>query len=126
MMQLRIAVLPHRLAVCRLTPEAVMPSWIRGTFTSATRTPTELSLICDEAVVPAEIKAERGFRVLQVIGPIPFDTVGVAAAFVAPLAAAGISVFVIATFDTDYLLVKNDTFARAVQVLREAGHEIDE
>jgi hypothetical protein len=123
-MRLRLANLPNRLAVCRLAPEAAMPSWVRGTFLSMTRTRDELSIVCDDDAVPADVKAERDWRALQVVGPIPFETTGVAAALVTPLAAAGISVFLIATFDTDYLLVKNDAFARAIDILREAGHDV--
>lgn len=124
MMRLRLAAHPDRLAVCRLAPKAAMPSWIRGSFLSMTRTRDELSIVCDDDTVPADVKAERDFRALYIVGPIPFETTGVAAALVGPLAAAGISVFLIATFDTDYLLVKNDAFARAIDVLRGAGHEV--
>jgi uncharacterized protein len=123
-MRLRLAILPNRLAVCRLALDAVMPSWIRGTFTSVTRTRDELSIVCDDNAVPADVKAERDWRALHVVGPIPFEMTGVAAALVTPLAEAGISVFLVATFDTDYLLVKNDAFARAVDVLRGAGHDV--
>ncbi|HEX8408796.1 MAG TPA: ACT domain-containing protein [Thermoanaerobaculia bacterium] len=124
MTTLRIAILPHRLAVCRLAPDAPLPSWIAGTFTSVTRTDEELSVICDDDAVPADVKAERGWRALRVLGPIPFEVTGVAAALVSPLAAAGISVFLLATFDTDYLLLKDEVFARALDVLRAAGHDV--
>jgi len=123
-MQLRISILPGALAVCRLDPDAPLPSWTRGAFTTITRTRDELSIVCDEDAVPADVKAERGWRALMVEGPIPFETTGVAAALVAPLAAAKISVFVIATFDTDYLLVKSDVFERTVEILRAEGHEV--
>lgn len=122
---LRIASLPHRLAVCRLAPGAPLPSWIGGAFTSLTRTDEELSIICDEDAVPADVQAERGWRAVRVIGPIPFEVTGVAAALVSPLAAAKISVFLLATFDTDYLLVKDAVFARALDVLRDAGHDVN-
>ena len=56
-------------------------------------------------------------------GPIPFEVTGVAAALVGPLASAQISVFLLATYDTDYLLLKEESFGRAVEVLRAAGHE---
>ena len=121
---LRIAILPHRLAVCRLAPGAPLPSWIRGAFTSVTRTDEELSVICDDDAVPADVQAERGWRAVRVLGPIPFEVTGVAAALVSPLAAAGISVFLLATFDTDYLLLKEEVFARALDILRAAGHDI--
>ena len=108
-------------AVCRLDPSADLPSWPRGPFVSITRTPDELSIVCDESSVPNDVRAERAWRALRVEGPIPFEVTGVAAAITAPLAAAGISVFLIATFDTDYLLVKGEVFGRAVEVLRASG-----
>jgi Uncharacterized conserved protein len=123
MTRLRIAILPDRLAVCRLPPSSPLPPWIAGAFTSITRTNDELSIVCDEPAVPEDVQAERGWRVLKVEGPIPFEVTGVAAALVAPLADARISVFLLATYDTDYLLVKDETFARALEVLRAAGHE---
>lgn len=124
MTQLRLTELPSRLAVCRLDRDAAVPHWVSGAFTSVTRTPDELSIVCDGAAVPAEVKAERGWRGLRVEGPLPFELTGIAAALVVPLAEARISVFVLATFDTDYLLVKDDMFENAVAVLRAAGHEI--
>ena len=51
---------------------------------------------------------------------------GVLAGLTAPLAAAGISIFAISTYDTDYLLVREDDLARAVRALRDAGHSISE
>lgn len=122
--RLRIAILPDDLAVCRLDPRDDVPAWVRGTFTSVTRTAEELSIVCNDDAVPAGVRAERGWRVLRVEGPIPFEVTGVAAALVAPLAVAGISVFLTATYDTDYLLLKEEVFERAVEILRAAGHDI--
>jgi hypothetical protein len=70
------------------------------------------------------VQVERGWRLLRVRGPIPFDVTGVAAAFTAPLAEAGISLFPIATWDTDYLLVKASLLDAAVATLRRAGHTV--
>jgi hypothetical protein len=111
-------------AVCRLDPSAALPTWPQGSFVSITRTPDELSIVCDESSVPADVRTERAWRALRVEGPIAFEVTGVAAAITAPLATAGISVFLIATFDTDYLLVKSEVFGRAVEVLRESGIEV--
>jgi hypothetical protein len=124
MMQLRISILPDRLAVSRLDANDALPAWVRGTFTSITRTHDELSIICDDDAVPHDVRSERGWRALRVEGPIPFEMVGIAAALVAPLAEARISVFLMATYDTDYLLLKEDVFERGVEILRSAGHEI--
>jgi hypothetical protein len=123
-MQLRLTLLPQSLAVCKLAADAPSPTWPRGAFTSITRTPGELSVICDDDAVPADVQAERGWRALRVEGPLPFELTGVAAALTAPLAEARISVFLIATFDTDYLLVKEDVLAHATGVLRAAGHDV--
>jgi hypothetical protein len=123
-MQLRISILPELLAVSRLAADAAVPAWVRGTFTSVTRTKDELSIICDDAAVPNDVRSERGWRALRVEGPIPFELTGVAAALIAPLAEAQISVFLLATYDTDYLLLKSEVFERAVEILRASGHEI--
>jgi hypothetical protein len=123
-MKLRLELIETHISVCRLTPDAEVPVWMRGAFTSVTRTPDELSVVCDSDCVPDEVRAEHGWRMFRVAGPIPFETTGVAAAMVSPLAAAKISVFLIATFDTDYLLVKEDVLGRAIEVLRGAGLDV--
>lgn len=123
-MHLRLSTLTETLAICRLPPDATLPSWPRGAFTSVTRTAYELSIVCDDDAPPLDVQAEHGWRGVKVEGPIPFEVTGVAAALVTPLAAAGISVFLVATFDTDYLLVKADRFPEAVDVLRAAGHDV--
>jgi uncharacterized protein len=117
----RLQVTETRLAVCRLAPEESIPEWARGSFVSITRTFAELSIVCDESSVPDGVLAERGWRALQLEGPIPFEVTGVAASLTAPLAAEDISVFLISTYDTDWLLVKEAVLDRAVATLRVAG-----
>lgn len=124
MTRLDLEVFPQLLAVARLGANDPIPPWVRGRFTSVTRTADELSIVCDAAAVPEDVRAERGWRVLRVVGPIAFETTGVAAALIAPLAAATISVFLVATFDTDYLLLKAERFEEALGILRRAGHDV--
>ena len=121
---MRLSLFRNRLAVCRLAADADVPAWLRGVFVSITRTPDELSVICDEDAVPAGVQAERGWRAFQLHGPIPFEVTGVAASLTGALAAKGISVFLIATYDTDWLLVKEAVLERAIAALRSAGYEI--
>lgn len=121
----RLELLPGRFAIARLAATDAIPAWAGGTFVSITRTPAELSVVCDEAAVPVDVLAERGWRAMRVIGPIPFEVTGVAAALTAPLAAAGISVFLLATFDTDYLLVKDAVCDRACAALRDTGWQFE-
>jgi len=114
---LRLETIPGRYAVCRLAADAALPDWALGEVVSITRTSEELSIICEESGVPSDVRAERGWRCMKMVGPIPFETVGVAAAITAPLAKAGISVLIVATFDTDYVLVKEENFERALVAL---------
>jgi hypothetical protein len=123
---LTLSSLGGSLAVCRLDPTAPVPDWAwAGPVASVTRTPDELSVVCAESGVPAEVRCERGWHGYRVAGPLAFSEVGVLAALVGPLAGAGVSVFAVSTFDTDYLLVKRSSSARAAEVLRAAGHLID-
>jgi len=116
-----LTLLPESLAVCRLPPEAPVPVWaLGGGFHSLTRTEQELSIVCSEGLVPSEAQAERGFRALRLEGPIPFAETGVLSGLVSPLAAAGIPVFALSTYDTDYLLVRQRDFPRAAKVLAAA------
>lgn len=87
-----------------------------------TFTDDELAIICPAERVPADVRAERDWRVLKLVGPFPFTAVGVLASLATPLARAGISLLSIATYDTDYFLVKQDVFEDAVRVLVAAGH----
>jgi len=119
-------VLPDRLAVARMSGTAVVPAWADGPgLVSITRRTDELSIVCAEGRVPAGVRAERGYRALEVEGPISFEEVGVVHALTAPLAAARISVLTIATFDTDLLLVREETLGRACDALHAAGHRVE-
>lgn len=123
---LTLSLLPDTLAVCRLAPDAEVPAWAwTGEPASVTRTRDELSLVCREDAVPEGVRAESGWRCLKVQGPLDFALTGIMAALTAPLAAAGISVFAVSTFDTDYLLVKAENLDRASVALRGAGHRVE-
>jgi hypothetical protein len=117
-----LTILPEKLAVCRLAVEAPFPEWARpGDLLGLIRTRDELTVVCAERLVPPEVIAERGWRALQVQGPLDFALVGVLAAITAPLAKAGVSIFAISTYDTDYVLVKEDALERARQALTQDG-----
>lgn len=118
----RFRCLPELYAVCRLEPHAAVPAWVAGAFINLTRTDDELAVICPAANVPAGVRAERDWRLLKLVGPFPFSATGVLAALTAPLAQAGISLLSIATYDTDYLLVKAELLEQAVAALESAGH----
>jgi hypothetical protein len=122
--QLTFTLLADVYAIARLDAAAPMPIWPSGEFVSVTRTRDELSIVCRAYAVPTNVRADRGWRCLKLHGPFALDQTGVAAEFTRVLAAAGVSVFVVATFDTDYVLVPDRAVARAVAALRAASHAV--
>ena len=125
--RLSLQELGGRFAVCRLAHDSTIPAWATSDgFFSITRTRDELSIVCAESLVPNEVRSERDWRCLRVVGSMAFTEIGVLASLVVPLAAAGISVFAISTFDTDYLLVKAVDWQSTLTLMNEVGHEIVE
>ena len=114
--------LPDHLAVCRFDPQMTLPPAVwEGSFLSITRTAAELSLVLPEAQVQPGWQAEGGWRALQVIGPLEFSLTGILSQLSAPLAEAGIPIFAISTYDTDYLLVREGDVEQAQAALAAAG-----
>ncbi|MCL2544482.1 MAG: ACT domain-containing protein [Clostridia bacterium] len=111
------------LSVCKIRdPGAV--DW-RGAFTALTRTGEELSLVCESGSAPADALAvEPGWRAFRVAGSLDFGMVGVIAGLSGVLAAAGISMFVVSTYDTDYVLLKAGDFARGLAQLQKMGYAV--
>ncbi len=123
----RIRLLPDRLAIVRYDPSDPLDIQFDGAggFFSFIRTANEVSLVMDQKRVPRKApKKSTGWRLFEVEGPFPFDAVGILASVTAPLAGAGVSIFALATFDTDYFLVQGRQLRRAVTALRKAGHSV--
>jgi hypothetical protein len=118
-----LSLLPETFAVCRLPAEAPLPAWaLAGPFFAITRTADELSIVCVQAQVPSGVTCQPGWRCLQVAGPLDFALTGVLASLAQPLAAAGVSIFALSTYDTDYLLVPEAQLDAAQAALHSAGH----
>jgi uncharacterized protein len=117
--RLTLAVLPERLAICRLEADTKIPKWAlkNSILNSITGTPDELSIVCPEADVPAKVRAEKGWIAFKVEGPLDFSLTGILASLAGPLAEADISIFTVSTFETDYVLVKTEKLDEAVKVL---------
>jgi uncharacterized protein len=139
----RVSWLSGAYAICRLDPSAPLPElhpsdggdgghepergrgFVGGALFSATRTAAELSIVCPEEDAPPGGRCEPGWRAMSLEGPIPFETTGVLAALASALGAAGISIFAVSTFDTDYLLVRGADAVRAEAALVTAGFRFD-
>jgi hypothetical protein len=112
-------------AICRLGGDASIPDWATASdFYSITRSADELSVVCRQETVPEGIRAERDWICLRVSDNVPFSVVGLLASLTGAMAEAGVSVFAISTFDTDYVLVKQKDLAAAVEALRGQGHSV--
>lgn len=123
-MNLNLIVLPDTIAICRLDADSPIPDWAIGEFVSITRTPDELSIVCRQDQVPDGVQCERSWRYFRVAGTLDFTLVGVIASLTGALAEVGISVFVVSSFNTDFVLVREQDLAKAVGVLEEDGHNI--
>ncbi len=103
-----------------------MPPWVTsGSLVSVTRTEIELSVVCAEGAVPEGVKCETGWRCLRIRGALAFSEIGVISSVAAPLAKAGISIFVVSTYDTDHVLLKEECLEAARAVLASEGYPIE-
>ncbi|HJS35894.1 MAG TPA: ACT domain-containing protein [Pseudoxanthomonas sp.] len=126
MTSLALALLPGRYAVAQLPADSALPAWWPNTgMRHAGWTDEELSLVCEEAHVPEDVRCQRGWRMFKLQGPFDFALTGILKAVLDPLAAAGVGIFALSTYDTDYVLVQAPQLDEAVSALRDAGHRID-
>lgn len=120
-----LTILPGRFAICRLDPGTDIPEWAtKGLFWSATRTGEELSLVCLGENLPAGVISEKGWRCLGVEGPLDLGEVGVLVSLALPLREAHVSIFVVSSYLTDYILLKERDLGPAVRALIRAGHDV--
>jgi hypothetical protein len=124
---MKFKIIPGQFAICQLPAGSSVPAWATatpGAFSSVTVTPEELSIVCEESVVPEGVKAEKGFACLRLAGPFQLDSVGILREFLEPLSAAGVPIFAVSTFNTDLVLVPEAKKALALKALQQAGHEL--
>ena len=122
---MRIEVLPQALTVCKVGDIAQIdlsrPLFFIG------KTDRELSLVCETRDTPARtLEREDGWRGFRVAGTLDFSLVGILSRLSGILAAEGIGIFAVSTYDTDYILVKRDNLDRALRALAVAGYEVDD
>jgi hypothetical protein len=124
--QLALTVLEESLAVCSLPPGYPLPEAIfTGSLSAVIQTEDEISLICRSDHIPHGATAVAGWRAFKVQGPLEFELTGVLASLALPLAQHGVSIFAISTYETDYILVREDSLAAAIDALLEAGHTVE-
>jgi uncharacterized protein len=90
------------------------------------RAPTELSILCEEHLVPSDTFGDHGYRGFRVEGPLPLSAVGAMAAIAAPLASASVPIFPIATYDHDYIFLPGHALPAAIAALGQVAHRVVE
>ena len=126
MRRLTVYLWSEEYSVAKFPNSQPVPAWLfeRDGFISVTRTPEEVSVICPTALAWRGESTSNGWRLLTVRGPLDFTLTGVMASLAGSLAAAGVPLFAMSTYDTDHILVKHAHLDRAVIALREAGHDL--
>ena len=116
---------PTEFAVAQWPPGSVMPpECLGGSFFSLTGSADELSLVCEARLLPVDTKHDSGWLAFKLRGPFDFALTGILAAVLNPLRDAGVGIFAVSTFDTDYVLVKRERLDAALLALRGAGHTV--
>ncbi|MBX2816332.1 MAG: ACT domain-containing protein [Saprospiraceae bacterium] len=119
-MKLTLEVMPWTLGICQWPKEEPLPEWVRRSeFWSITHTHDEVSIVCEERLIPKEMQSELEWSILKVLGPLDFALTGILSQITAPLAEAEISIFSLSTYDTDYVMVKSSTLDEVCGILRE-------
>ncbi len=125
-MKLKLKILPKKYMICRYSPSAALPHWL-GTagFFSVTRTHEELSVVAEQSEPAGEdIVCSRDWRILKIEGPLDLTLIGLIAGVSVIFKDAGIPIFTLSTYDTDYILVKESDLKPGKEALEEDGHEV--
>ena len=120
---MHLSTLPGLYSVCKI-PDTASVNW-SGELTFVGKTADELSLVCETALIPPNVLArEDGWRALRVDGTLDFSLIGILSGITSVLAQAGVSVFCVSTYNTDYVLVKEERLPAAVTALKAAGYKL--
>ena len=118
-----LSILQDQLSVYRLPPDSAIPDWAsRSAFLSVVKTNEETSIVCRSTDISQGVQCDSGWRCIKVAGPLDFALTGILSGILSPLAKAEISIFAVSTYDTDYVLVKEDRLQAATDVLSRAGY----
>lgn len=130
--KLTMKLLKEKYSVCRLDKNAALPTWVmNGEFFSITKTEDELSIVCLQENLPhniqyelINIQCEKDWRILKVEGPLDFSLVGILSSISGLMAKEKISIFALSTYDTDYILVKENNIDAAINILLKNNYDV--
>jgi uncharacterized protein len=123
---MNLIILEHKYSVYKFKVGSVLPEWIFSSdFYSITGTPDEISVVAPQTGNTGEkILRNDAWRIIKVMGPLDFSLVGIIADLSSILRNKNISIFTVSTYDTDYILVKQNDLDTAIEALEESGHTV--
>ena len=120
---MNIKVIDEAFSICKVAGYACVN--LEADYCFLGKTDEEHSLVCATRDVPRQTLArDDGWRAFRLVGVLDFSLIGILAGITKLLAETGIGIFAVSTFNTDYILVKEENMAHALQVLKKAGHII--
>ena len=121
--QLQLSLLDRKYGICVFKNNTPIPEWVAtASFCSITRTQKELTIVCPQNTIDSDCEYDADWRCFRIDGSFDLNQIGVISSLAAPLAQAGISIFVVSSYDTDYILIKDQKVEQAVAVLSDNGH----
>lgn len=122
--KLTLQLLNETFTINKLPQFAEIPSILaNGEMCFISRTDEELSIVCPDFMAPNNVQQELGWRCLKIDGTMKLQEVGVLASVLQPLSEAGVPVFTVSTFNTDYVFVMDEHLVNVVHALQKAGHQ---
>jgi hypothetical protein len=123
--QLQLSLLKDKYGICTLPNTAPIPDWaLTQSLASITRTEKELTIVCRLEILPSQYQSDLNWRCFKIDGSFDLNQIGVISSISSPLADAGISIYVISTYDTDYFLIQEQNLEKTISVLSNSGHYI--
>ena len=126
MEQLKYKTLEGSFAICSLSLNEELPAWIfNSSFYNISKTNTEISIVCETKVVPFGIKKSDSWKILSIQPGNNVLLKNITAKFSAALATTAIDFYVIATYDKDHFMIKEENFKKAIRTLKKTGFQIE-
>jgi len=123
--QLQLSLLKDKYGICTLPNTAPIPDWaLTQSLASITRTEKELTIVCRREILPSQYQSDLKWRCFKIDGSFDLNQIGVISSISSPLADAGISIYVISTYDTDYFPIQEQNLEQTISVLSNSGHSI--
>ncbi len=120
---LTLAILKKRYSIHRFAPDSTIPELVlQSEFYTVSRTDEELSIVCESTIDLQAPNSEKDWRIIKIVGPLDFSLTGILAKISAVLEGVQVSIFALSTFNTDYVLVRNDDIEEAQKALLQAGY----